>query len=159
MYACKKCGSLNLRLENKGTAIGLYCNDCNSWIKWVSKKELTQVQNEIVKNTKELNSFKDDKDLIFEYEQVGKREMYYAIQNQLVCIDEDKTLSCEQKYIKLVQIINNFGDMLTGVENNIGNTMKVFNSSEVLTDEREDSIKIQKDLIKKFGVYKRGKDE
>lgn len=84
MYVCKKCGSVNLRLENKGTAIGLYCNDCNSWIKWVSKKELTQVQNEIVKNTKELNSFKDDKDLTFEYEQVGKREMYYAIQNQLV---------------------------------------------------------------------------
>lgn len=49
MYQCKKCGSVNLRLENKGTATGLYCNSCNSWIKWVSKKELTQVQNEIEK--------------------------------------------------------------------------------------------------------------
>lgn len=57
MYACKKCGSVNLRLENKGTAIGLYCNDCNSWIKWVSKKELTQVQNKIEKKCQRIRLF------------------------------------------------------------------------------------------------------
>lgn len=126
MYACKKCGSLNLRLENKGTAIGLYCNDCNSWIKWVSKKELTQVQNEIEKNTKELNSFKDDKDLTFEYEQIGKREMYHNIQRQIMSIDEDETLSDKQKYELLISVINNLGDALKGTEEVVGDTMKVF---------------------------------
>lgn len=153
MYACKKCGSLNLRLENKGTAIGLYCNDCNSWIKWVSKKELTQVQNEIEKNTKELNSFKDDKDLTFEYEQIGKREMYHNIQRQIMSIDEDETLNDKQKYELLISVINNLGDALQDTEEVIGDTMKVFNSSEILMDIRLDSIGMQKQLINKYGRY------
>jgi NADH/NAD ratio-sensing transcriptional regulator Rex len=144
MYACKKCGSVNLRLENKGIAIGLYCNDCNSWIKWVSKKELAQVQNEIEKNVKELNSFKDDKDLTFEYEQVGKREMYHNIQRQIMSIDEDETLNDKQKYELLISVINNLGDALQDTEEVIGDTMKVFNSSEILMDIRLDSIDMQK---------------
>lgn len=153
MYACKKCGSVNLRLENKGTAIGLYCNDCNSWIKWVSKKELTQVQNEIEKNIKELDSFKDDKDLTFEYEQVGKREMYHNIQRQIMSIDEDETLNDKQKYELLISVINNLGDALQDTEEVIGDTMKVFNSSEILMDIRLDSIDMQKQLINKYGRY------
>lgn len=153
MYACKKCGSVNLRLENKGTAIGLYCNDCNSWIKWVSKKELAQVQNEIEKNVKELNSFKDDKDLTFEYEQVGKREMYHNIQRQIMSIDEDETLNDKQKYELLISVINNLGDALQDTEEVIGDTMKVFNSSEILMDIRLDSIDMQKQLINKYGRY------
>lgn len=153
MYACKKCGSVNLRLENKGIAIGLYCNDCNSWIKWVSKKELAQVQNEIEKNVKELNSFKDDKDLTFEYEQVGKREMYHNIQRQIMSIDEDETLNDKQKYELLISVINNLGDALQDTEEVIGDTMKVFNSSEILMDIRLDSIDMQKQLINKYGRY------
>lgn len=153
MYVCKKCGSVNLRLENKGTAIGLYCNDCNSWIKWVSKKELTQVQNEIEKNAKELDSFKDDKDLTFEYEQVGKREMYHNIQRQIMSIDEDETLNDKQKYELLISVINNLGDALSGTEEVIGDTMKVFNSSEILMDIRLDSIDMQQQLINKYGRY------
>lgn len=153
MYVCKKCGSVNLRLENKGTATGLYCNDCNSWIKWVSKKELAQVQNEIEKNVKELNSFKDDKDLTFEYEQVGKREMYHNIQRQIMSIDEDETLNDKQKYELLISVINNLGDALQDTEEVIGDTMKVFNSSEILMDIRLDSIDMQKQLINKYGRY------
>lgn len=153
MYACKKCGSVNLRLENKGTATGLYCNDCNSWIKWISKKELTQVQNEIEKNTKELNSFKDDKELTFEYQQIGKREMYHNIQRQIMSIDEDETLNDKQKYEFLISVINNLGDALQDTEEVIGNTMKVFNSSEILMDIRLDSIGMQKQLINKYGRY------
>lgn len=153
MYVCKKCGSVNLRLENKGTATGLYCNDCNSWIKWVSKKELTQVQNEIEKNAKELDSFKDDKGLTFEYEQVGKREMYHNIQRQIMSIDEDETLNDKQKYELLISVINNLGDALSGTEEVIGDTMKVFNSSEILMDIRLDSIDMQQQLINKYGRY------
>lgn len=153
MYVCKKCGSVNLRLENKGTATGLYCNDCNSWIKWVSKKELTQVQNEIEKNAKELGSFKDNKDLTFEYEQVGKREMYHNIQRQIMSIDEDETLNDKQKYELLISVINNLGDALQDTEEVIGDTMKVFNSSEILMDIRLDSIDMQKQLINKYGRY------
>lgn len=153
MYVCKKCGSVNLRMEYRGSQIGLYCNDCNSYIKWVSKKELAQVQNEIEKNVKELNSFKDDKDLTFEYEQVGKREMYHNIQRQIMSIDEDETLNDKQKYELLISVINNLGDALQDTEEVIGDTMKVFNSSEILMDIRLDSIYMQKQLINKYGRY------
>lgn len=37
---CKKCGSIALHTEVKGNNTGLYCDDCGSWIKWLSKDEL-----------------------------------------------------------------------------------------------------------------------
>lgn len=37
---CKKCGSIDLYTENKGSSIGLYCSDCGAWIKWLGKDEL-----------------------------------------------------------------------------------------------------------------------
>lgn len=37
---CKKCGSVSLHTEIKGSNIGLYCDDCGAWVKWLGKEEL-----------------------------------------------------------------------------------------------------------------------
>lgn len=37
---CKKCGSVSLHTEEKGNNVGLYCDDCGAWIKWLRKDEL-----------------------------------------------------------------------------------------------------------------------
>lgn len=37
---CNKCGSMSLHTEEKGNNIGLYCDDCGAWIKWLGKDEL-----------------------------------------------------------------------------------------------------------------------
>lgn len=37
---CKKCGSISLHTEVKGSNTGLYCDDCGAWVKWLSKNEL-----------------------------------------------------------------------------------------------------------------------
>lgn len=37
---CKKCGSVSLHTEVKGNNVGLYCDDCDAWIKWLRKDEL-----------------------------------------------------------------------------------------------------------------------
>ena len=37
---CKKCGSISLHTEVKGNNTGLYCDDCDVWIKWLGKDEL-----------------------------------------------------------------------------------------------------------------------
>lgn len=37
---CKKCGSVSLHTEQKGSNTGLYCDDCGAWIKWLGKDEL-----------------------------------------------------------------------------------------------------------------------
>lgn len=36
---CKKCGHTEGKLMKRDTHIGLYCNECGSWQKWVSKEE------------------------------------------------------------------------------------------------------------------------
>lgn len=37
---CKKCGSVSLHTEVKGSNTGLYCDDCGAWVKWLGKDEL-----------------------------------------------------------------------------------------------------------------------
>ena len=37
---CKKCGSISLHTEIKGSNTGLYCDDCGAWVKWLGKDEL-----------------------------------------------------------------------------------------------------------------------
>lgn len=36
---CNKCGVVNGFIEEKGTQVGLYCNKCGKWIKWLTKDE------------------------------------------------------------------------------------------------------------------------
>lgn len=146
MHQCKKCGGMNLRLENKGTATGLYCNSCNSWIKWVSKKELTQVQNGIEKNIK--NTYEDDKNLTFEYENIGKREMYWNIQCQLLAID-NANISDGEKYIEFVKVLNSLGQVQQ-MNESIGSTMELIEGSEVISDMRKDSINMREYFMNKY---------
>lgn len=63
-YACKKCGSINVKLDNRGEQTALVCSDCLKWIKWVSKKDLASVERYIEENNKQLKVVKD-KVLIF----------------------------------------------------------------------------------------------
>ena len=37
---CRKCGSTSLHMEVKGNNIGLYCDDCGAWQRWLGKDEL-----------------------------------------------------------------------------------------------------------------------
>lgn len=37
---CKKCGSISLHTEVKGSNTGLYCDDCGAWVKWLGKDGL-----------------------------------------------------------------------------------------------------------------------
>lgn len=38
-FECFKCGSKKFFIKEKGCHIGLYCEECKSWQKWVSKKK------------------------------------------------------------------------------------------------------------------------
>ena len=37
---CNKCGSNKLFIEIQGTRRGLYCGECGTWQKWITKDEL-----------------------------------------------------------------------------------------------------------------------
>lgn len=49
---CKKCGSLDLHMEVKGSNTGLYCSDCGAWIKWLGKDEIRAFENAKNKDVK-----------------------------------------------------------------------------------------------------------
>lgn len=61
---CKKCGSVSLHTEVKGSNTGLYCDDCGAWVKWLGKDELRAFEY----GQKEQNKLKicesDSKDMI-----------------------------------------------------------------------------------------------
>lgn len=37
---CDKCNSTKLFVEIQGTRRGLYCGECEKWLKWITKQEL-----------------------------------------------------------------------------------------------------------------------
>lgn len=46
---CKKCGSTSLHTETKGNNVGLYCDDCGAWAKWLGKDELRAFEHSMKK--------------------------------------------------------------------------------------------------------------
>ena len=50
---CKKCGSISLHTETNGNNVGLYCDDCGAWIKWLGKDELRAFEHGMREATKE----------------------------------------------------------------------------------------------------------
>ena len=55
---CKKCGSISLHTETKGNNVGLYCNDCGAWIKWLGKNELRAFEHAEKEEKKDMKAYK-----------------------------------------------------------------------------------------------------
>lgn len=85
---CKKCGSISLHTEIKGNNTGLYCDDCGSWIKWLSKDELRAFEYSKERCERVENS------LIDEFRDVNMRERLEAFVEYL-----DKAI--DKEYEKL----------------------------------------------------------
>ena len=58
MFVCPKCKSNDIFTEGSGQQVGLYCGDCGSWIKWLSKKEirLAERQEEMMREKRNENA-------------------------------------------------------------------------------------------------------
>lgn len=48
-YKCRMCGSTRVKAEPKGEKVGLYCLDCDAWVKWVDRKEGNRINRELAK--------------------------------------------------------------------------------------------------------------
>lgn len=49
MLACPKCTNKNFFMRPRGAQMGLYCDACGAWIKWVGKKDINSFKNRGVK--------------------------------------------------------------------------------------------------------------
>ena len=43
-FLCRKCNGRGFYLQEKGPNVGIYCDSCGSWAKWVGKKELPMMR-------------------------------------------------------------------------------------------------------------------
>ena len=43
-YACNKCGSTDVFIDDRGSQKALICGDCCAWLKWIGKAELPLVK-------------------------------------------------------------------------------------------------------------------
>lgn len=43
-FLCGSCGNTSFYLKSKGAAVGMYCDACGKWFKWVGKKELESLK-------------------------------------------------------------------------------------------------------------------
>jgi len=50
IFACNKCGSIDLFIKSNGSHTGLYCGDCGSWQKWLNKNKKILVERQIENN-------------------------------------------------------------------------------------------------------------
>lgn len=105
-YVCKKCGAVNhIRLEKKGTATGIYCTLCDSWLKWIGKDEIKFAEQIINSNNSneeqtklnnkkttekervesELAELIERKDKLFRYLDIDKFKFLSHTQRDLLC--------------------------------------------------------------------------
>lgn len=87
---CKKCGSVSLHTEVKGNNIGLYCDDCGAFQKWLGKDELRafeyakqtekQIEKKIYTNSYGFQDNKADIELgkLCCFKLVDKDEIYFG---------------------------------------------------------------------------------
>lgn len=44
-FKCKHCESSDLFMRKNGPHVGLYCNECKKWIRWMKKKDIESFMN------------------------------------------------------------------------------------------------------------------
>lgn len=76
-HTCKYCGHIEGIIKSRGTHLGLYCNKCLKWIKWLSKEEFNELidsnnlSNDEIDNEEYIESIKKQRDelnkIIHEY--------------------------------------------------------------------------------------------
>ena len=101
---CKKCGSIDLHTEVKGSNTGLYCNDCGAWVKWLGKDELRAFEYAMRNATKQeresVNDYiKSISEPLFTKEQL--KQFYQELKNKSFKVDLRYT---ETDTVRLVDI-------------------------------------------------------
>lgn len=90
---CKKCGSISLHTEAKGSNIGLYCNDCGAWQKWISKDDFRAFKyNDTVKKENE-----------------DKQKVYDAI-SKPTCVNFSDEITIKERLEEFVDHLNKIID-------------------------------------------------
>lgn len=100
---CKKCGSIELHTEVKGSNTGLYCSYCGAWVKWLGKDELRAFENVKIKENERVHTNLVDASLGNVGFKLIKEELYDLIKFLDEQIDKElcrTPLSIEDSLVK-----------------------------------------------------------
>ena len=75
-FCCTKCGSIDVFIDDRGNQKALMCNDCQSWIKWISKKSLPFAKKFIEENKQNSESENVVEEVRNEKEEIQKPDLY-----------------------------------------------------------------------------------
>lgn len=110
---CKKCGSVSLHTEVKGSNTGLYCDDCGAWVKWLGKDELRAFEHS--KKEKVNNDSSNSKDIISRLiEFVGFLEKKIDSEYDNLSVSNDDAIRKNSYYLALEQDKNAILNILSG---------------------------------------------
>lgn len=151
-FACKSCGSVDLFMKEKGGNTMLYCSDCGAYQQNLNKNDKLLFEeykkNLVNNNVTPIKEEIDYEKYRYEYETIGKREMYWNIQCQLFAID-NSNLSNANKYIEFVKVLNSLGQVQQ-INESRNSTMKLIECSEVISDMRENSVNMREYFMNKY---------
>lgn len=92
-YLCNKCGSKEVFMINRTDGkVALMCDKCNSWIKWVGKKELPLIEryinskNIIKERNIEIKVFDHDSNKVA-YKKLTEKEIDLILKNIKLIFD------------------------------------------------------------------------
>ena len=84
-YACTKCGSVDVFIQDRGNQKALICGDCSAWLKWIGKAELPLVERYIVSNSDiekiEINIFKKELNSYIQRLSLTKEEVIRIVES------------------------------------------------------------------------------
>lgn len=93
MTNCSNCGEVDGFVETKGSQLGLYCDECGKWIKWVSKYEARLYRN--------VTSESNDESYCRGYEQ-GRIDLEANVLAELKRCADDYLFDFDENNFKLV---------------------------------------------------------
>lgn len=59
-YACEKCGSVDVFIQDRINQKALMCGDCGKWLKWIGNKELPLIERYIDIQKENVSLIKED---------------------------------------------------------------------------------------------------
>lgn len=71
-FACTKCGSVDVFIQDSGPHKGLYCGDCGAFIKWLNKADL-RLAERYIQNNKFLNNESEEKRMKVTAKRIGTK--------------------------------------------------------------------------------------
>lgn len=84
-YACNKCGSTDVFIDDRGSRKALICGDCCAWLKWIGKAELPLVKRYIASNSDiekiEINIFKKELNSYIQRLSLEKEEVIRIVES------------------------------------------------------------------------------